>query len=81
MCGGGGKEEGNKDSKSGFYTRLNVWGSLGLNFDCDGGPIIENGGPIFLEFWKVVNPSVKGFEQALAVKHHVIFVFQPFEAT
>ena len=22
-------------------------GSLGLNFDYDGGPIIENGGPIF----------------------------------
>ena len=33
---------------SGFYTKLNVWGSLGLNFDHDGGPIIENGGPIFL---------------------------------
>ena len=27
---------------------LNIWGSLGLNFDYDGGPIIENGGPIFL---------------------------------
>ena len=24
---------------SGFYTKLNVWGSLGLNFDYDGGPI------------------------------------------
>ena len=33
---------------TGFYTKLNVWGSLGLNFDFDGGPIIENGGPIFL---------------------------------
>ena len=33
---------------AGFYTKLNVWGSLGLNFDYDGGPIIENGGPIFL---------------------------------
>ena len=32
---------------TGFYTKLNVWGSLGLNFDYDGGPIIENGGPIF----------------------------------
>ena len=31
-----------------FYTKLNVWGSLGLNFDYDGGPIIENGGSIFL---------------------------------
>ena len=33
---------------TGFYTKLNVWGSLGLNFDYDGGPIIEKGGPIFL---------------------------------
>ena len=33
---------------AGFYTKLNVWGSLGLNFDFNGGPIIENGGPIFL---------------------------------
>ena len=35
-------------TEPGFYTKLNVWGSLGLNFDYDGGPIIENGGPIFL---------------------------------
>ena len=35
-------------SKPGFYTKLNVWGSLGLNFEYDGGPIIEIGGPIFL---------------------------------
>ena len=56
---------------SGFYTKLNVWGSLGLNFDYDGGPIIENGGPIFLykrRILRMVNPSVKGFKQALAVK-------------
>ena len=33
---------------TGFYYKLNVWRSLGLNFDYDGGPIIENGGPIFL---------------------------------
>ena len=33
---------------TGFYTKLNLWGSLGLNFDYDAGPIIENGGPIFL---------------------------------
>ena len=46
----------------GFYTKLNVWGSLGLNFEYDGGPIIEIGGPIFFlsfEFWKVEHPSVK----------------------
>ena len=35
-------------NEAGFYTKLNVWGSLGLNFDYDGSPIIENGGPIFL---------------------------------
>ena len=35
-------------SEAGFYTKLNVKGSLGLNFDYDEGPIIENGGPIFL---------------------------------
>ena len=33
---------------AGFYTKLNIWGSLGLSFDYDGGPIIENGGPICL---------------------------------
>ena len=33
---------------AGFYTKLNIWGSLGLNFDYDGGPIIENGGRICL---------------------------------
>ena len=33
---------------TGFYTKLIVWGSLGLNFEYDGGPIIEIGGPIFL---------------------------------
>ena len=42
------KEFSAKWQLSGFYTKLNVWGSLGLNFDYDGGPIIENGGPIFL---------------------------------
>ena len=33
---------------TGFYTKLNVWGSLGLNFEYDWGPIIEIGGSIFL---------------------------------
>ena len=49
------------DRGPGFYTKLNVWGSLGLNFDYDGGPIIENGVPSFyisLEFWEVVHPSI-----------------------
>ena len=73
---------------TGFYTKLNVWRSLGLNFDYGGDPIIENGGPTFnisVEFWEVVHPSVKGLEQALAVRqvsqHQVIFVSQPFVAT
>ena len=37
-----------KCRNTGFYTKLIVWGSLGLNFEYDGGPIIEIGGPIFL---------------------------------
>ena len=37
-----------KSGLAGFYTKLNVWGSLGLIFDYDWGPIIENGDPIFL---------------------------------
>ena len=47
---------------TGFYTKLNVWGSLGLNFEYDGGPIIEIGGPIFLYklgILEIVHPSVK----------------------
>ena len=47
---------------AGFYIKLNVWGSLGLNLEYDGGSIIEIRGPIFLynlQFWKVVPPSVK----------------------
>ena len=42
---------------SGFYTKLNVWGSMGLNFDYDGGPIIENGGPIFLYKRRILEGS------------------------
>ena len=49
---------------SGFYTKVNFWGSLGLNFDYDGGPIIEIGGSHLF----IYGPSVKGFEQALAVR-------------
>ena len=37
-----------RTASAGFYTKLIIWGSLGLNFDYDGGPIIENGGPICL---------------------------------
>ena len=42
---------------SGFYTTLNVWGSLGLNFEYDGGPIIEIGGPIFLHKLRILKGS------------------------
>ena len=42
---------------SGFYTKLNVWGSLGLNFEYDGGPIIEIGGPIFLYKLRILEGS------------------------
>ena len=38
---------GTMQLRSGFYTKLNVSGSLGVNFDYDRGPIIENEGPIF----------------------------------
>ena len=46
----------------GFYTKLNVWGSLGLNFEYDGVPSLKLGVPSFyisFVFWKVVHPSVK----------------------
>ena len=44
-------------SAAGFYTKLNVWGSLGLNFEYDGGPIIEIGGPIFLYKLQILEGS------------------------
>ena len=40
-----------------FYTKLNVWGSLGLNFEYDGGPISEIGGPIFLDKLPILEGS------------------------
>ena len=42
---------------TGFYTKLNVRGSLGLNFEYDGGPIIEIGGPIFLYKLRILEGS------------------------
>ena len=42
---------------TGFYTKLNVWGSLGLNFEYDGGPIIEIGGPIILYKLRILEGS------------------------
>ena len=47
----------NEKAVSGFYTKLNVWGSLGLNFEYDGGPIIEIGGPIFLYNLRILEGS------------------------
>ena len=42
----------------GFYTKWNVWGSMGLNFEYDGGPIIEIGGPIFLYKLQILEGSI-----------------------
>ena len=42
---------------TGFYTKLNVRGSFGLNFEYDGGPIIEIGGPIFLYKLRILEGS------------------------
>ena len=47
---------------SGFYTKLNVWGSLGLNFEYDGGPIIEIGGPIFIDKLRILEGSTSFHE-------------------
>ena len=51
-----------KSAISGFYTKLSVWGSLGLNFDYEGGPIIENGGPIFLYKRRILEGSTSFHE-------------------
>ena len=50
---------------SGFYTKLNVWGSLGLNFEYDGGPIIEIGGPIFLYKHRILEGSTSFCESSV----------------
>ena len=49
-------------SNAGFYTKLNVWGSLGLNFEYDGGPIIKIGGPIFLDKLRILEGSTSFHE-------------------
>ena len=54
---------------TGFYTKLNVWGSLGLNFDYDGGPIIENGGPIFLYKSRILEGSTS-FREGIWTSSH-----------
>ena len=50
---------------SGFYTKLNVWGSLGLNFEYDGGPIIEIRGPIFLYKLQILEGSISLSEDSV----------------
>ena len=47
---------------AGFYIKLNVWGSLGLNLEYDGGPIIEIGGPIFLYKLRILEGSISFLE-------------------
>ena len=49
---------------AGFYTELNIWGSLGLNFDYDGVPSLKMGVPSFY-IWTFL----EGFEEALVVIH------------
>ena len=51
-----------RPATAGFYTKLNVWGSLGLNFEYDGGPIIEIGGPIFLDKLRILEGSTSFHE-------------------
>ena len=50
----------------GFYTKLNDWGSLGLNFEYDGGPIIKIGGPIFLYKLQILEGSTS-FREGLVL--------------
>ena len=52
---------------AGFYTKLNVWGSLGLNFEYDWGPIIEIGGPIFLDKLRILEGSTSFHEGSVTV--------------
>ena len=57
---------------AGFYTKLNVWGSLGLNFEYDGGPIIEIGGPIFLDKLRIFQGSTS-FHEGLVLSPGQLF--------
>ena len=59
------------NTNPGFYTKLNVWGPWDSTLIMMGVPSLKMGVPSFyisVEFWEVVHPSVKGLEQALAVK-------------
>ena len=56
--------------QTGFYTKLNVWGSLGFNFDYGGGPISENGGPIFLYKHRILEGSTSFHEVSCQTSGH-----------
>ena len=77
------KHLGKKSGFAGFYTKLNVWGSLGLIFDYDGGPIIENGDPIFLNYIWTFHEGIRTdlLCQLGVEKHQVIFVSQRQRST
>ena len=72
----------NQTLYAGFYTTLNVWGSLGLNFDYDGGPIFLYKGRISegsTSFHEGIRTGISC--QTGVAKHQVIFVSQPFVVT
>ena len=58
---------------TGFYTKLNVWGSLGLNFDMTGVPSLKMGVPSFY-IWTFHEGIQTGLGcQTGVAKHQVIF--------
>ena len=64
FCYGQSDGQAHKDKQyAGFYTKLNVWGSLGLNFDYDGGPNIENGGSHF--FFNIILEVSTSFREGI----------------
>ena len=64
---------------AGFYTKLNVWGSLGLNFDYDEGPIFENRGPIFLYIYCSFNTGFMDFRVLMSDKNRIYSSVKGFE--
>ena len=72
------------NSMQGFTSSWMFGGLWDSTLIMMGVPSLKMGVPSFyirVEVWKLVHPSMKGFEQALAVKHQVIFVSQPFVST
>ena len=67
--------------RAGFYTKLNVWGSLGLNFNKTGVPSLKMGVPSFY-IWAFREGFRTGLScQTGVAKHQVIFVSQSFVLT